>query len=155
MFVVSGCQLLHGLGEVLGWDLRLPTDERLQHSIVDEAILVLHTLHTHTVHTHTVHTYTYSTYIYMCQILGIVGNASDVLMWSLQANVTYVSLHHLHSLLPESSDNVCDVHHTLLPSLLQSYVHCQQGACTTHSSTEGTGGGEGGGEEEGLPFNPP
>ena len=38
---VSGGQLLHALGQVLGLDLSLSTNEALQNCIVDETILVL------------------------------------------------------------------------------------------------------------------
>ena len=49
--------------------------------------------------------------------------------------VTYHSLHHQHSLFPESVDNPGNVHHTLLLSLLQSNVNGDEGASTTHTST--------------------
>ena len=47
----------------------------------------------------------------------------------------YHSLDQLHSLVSDVVDDSRNIHHSLLPNLLQNMVYCDECPCPTHSST--------------------
>ncbi len=59
--------------------------------------------------------------------------------YSCMCTVTHSCLDHLHSLSSDLGNDGGDVDHTLVLSLLEGYVHGDEGAATSHTST-GLGG---------------
>ena len=121
--------LCDGCPQVWSWYLCVPTDERLQDNIMNEAVLILHVK--------------WWVAQNMATLLLFVQKTANIysvdhLKGSISCSNCCVYLQlseHFHPLSPDLVHNCRDIHNSLLSCLLKSNVDCDQSTSPAHTST--------------------